>query len=49
MDLYYPNTVWMQVRQDMFDRLERRKRRLGLPTTEQALERLLAEADEEAP
>jgi hypothetical protein len=41
MELYYPNSTWLCLRRDVFDRLYRYKRRLGLPTWEQALERLL--------
>jgi hypothetical protein len=48
MDLYYPNSAWLCLRQDVFDRLYRYKLRLGLPTWEQALETLLAGAAEEA-
>jgi hypothetical protein len=41
MDLYYPNSAWLRLRQDVFDRLYRYKSAQGLPTWEQALERLL--------
>jgi len=41
MELYYPNSNWLCLRRDVFDRLYGYKRRLGLPTWEQALERLL--------
>jgi hypothetical protein len=43
MDHYYPNSAWLCLRQDIFDRLYEYKRRHGLPTWEQALEKLLAE------
>jgi hypothetical protein len=46
MDLYYPNTAWLCLRQDVFDQLYLYKTRLGLPTWEQALERLLEAAAE---
>ena len=46
MDLYYPNSAWLCLRKDVFDRLARYKSRQGLPTWEQALERLLAAAEE---
>jgi hypothetical protein len=46
MDLYYPNTAWLCLRRDVFDRLNRYKSRRGLPTWEQALESLLAARDE---
>jgi hypothetical protein len=41
MDHYYPNTACLCLRQDVFDQLYLFKSRLGLPTWEQALERLL--------
>ncbi|HEY3838664.1 MAG TPA: DUF6084 family protein [Bryobacteraceae bacterium] len=43
MDAYYPNTAWLGLRRDVFDRLNRYKTRAGLPTWEMALERLLDE------
>jgi hypothetical protein len=46
MDHYYPNSAWLCLRRDVFDHLERYRSRNGLPTTEQALERLLATAAE---
>jgi len=42
MDLYYPNSAWLNLHKDVFDRLSRYKSRQGLPTWEKALERLLA-------
>jgi hypothetical protein len=45
MDLYYPNCAWMCLRKDVFDSLNRYRSRQGLPTWEQALERLLAVAE----
>jgi Family of unknown function (DUF6084) len=44
MDLYYPNTAWLQVRRDVFDRLNQYKVDHGIPAWEQVLERLLDEA-----
>lgn len=41
MDEYYPNSAWLCLRRDVFDQLYLYKSRLGLPTWEQALERLL--------
>jgi hypothetical protein len=41
MDHYYPNTAWLCLRRDVFDRLYRYKSRHALPTWESALERLL--------
>ncbi|MBA3947291.1 MAG: hypothetical protein H0X37_22375 [Herpetosiphonaceae bacterium] len=42
MNLYYPQSAWLRVRQDVFDQLYRYKLQHGLPTWEQALESLLA-------
>lgn len=44
MDLYYPNTAWINVNRDVFDRLNRYKMSHGIPAWDQALERLLSEA-----
>jgi len=41
MDLYYPNTAWVALRRDVFERLYEFKSRNGLTTWEQTLERLL--------
>jgi hypothetical protein len=48
VDLYYPNTVWICLRRDEFDRLQRFKTRRAFPTWEQALEFLLQGAEEPA-
>ena len=45
MDAYYPNSAWLRVRRDIFDRLYEYKVHHGIPTWEQALERML-EAEE---
>ena len=47
MDRYYPNTAWLNLRKDVFDRLAAYKRRRGLPTWEQAVESLLLGAEEQ--
>ena len=41
MDHYYPNSAWLRLRRDVFDRLADYKRRHGIPTWEEAIERLL--------
>lgn len=41
MDHYYPNSAWLALRKDVFDRLHEFKRERGIATWEQALERLL--------
>jgi hypothetical protein len=47
MDLYYPNSAWLCLRRDVFERLHRHKVRMGTPTWEEMLERLLAAVEEE--
>jgi hypothetical protein len=46
MDAYYPNTAWLCLRKDVFDRFDEYRSRRGLPTPEAALERLLAAAED---
>jgi hypothetical protein len=41
MQLYYPNSAWLCLRKDVFDRLHEYKMREGMPTWEQALESIL--------
>jgi hypothetical protein len=41
MDLYYPNSAWLRIRQDVFDRLHQYKMQAGMATWEEALESLL--------
>ena len=41
MNIHYPNSAWLSLRKDVFDRLYEYKRRHGIPTWEQALESLL--------
>jgi len=41
MDFYYPNSVWVNLRRDVFDRLYLYKMQHSLPTWEQALEEIL--------
>jgi hypothetical protein len=41
MDSYYPNSVWLNLRRDVFERLYRYKMQHGIPTWEQALEEVL--------
>jgi hypothetical protein len=41
MDSYYPNNVWLNLRRDVFERLNQYKTQHGIPTWEQALERVL--------
>jgi hypothetical protein len=48
MDIYYPNSAWLNVRRDVFDRLYQYKTQAGVATWEEALERLLEPAREPA-
>ena len=41
MDMYYPNTAWMCLRRDVFERLLRHKVENGITSWEQVLEELL--------
>lgn len=41
MDIYYPNSVWLNLRRDVFERLNRYKMQRGIPTFDQALERVV--------
>ena len=41
MDTYYPNSAWLSVRRDVFDRLYQFKMRNGMPTWEEALDAVL--------
>jgi hypothetical protein len=52
MDVYYPNVAWLCLRRDVFDKLAQYKMNRGIPTWEEAIERLLVNdeietADEE--
>jgi hypothetical protein len=48
MDAYYPNSAWLCLRRDAFERLYQYKMLHGIPTWEQALERLVPAAEEVA-
>jgi hypothetical protein len=41
IDMYYPNTAWLGLRRDVFERLNQYKTAHGIPTWEQALESIL--------
>ncbi len=43
MDAYYPNSAWLCLRRDVFEQLHRYKVRHGIPTWEQAIERILTQ------
>jgi hypothetical protein len=46
MDHHYPNSAWLALHRETFDRLNAFKRENGLPTWEQVIDRLLAQAAE---
>jgi hypothetical protein len=41
MEVYYPNSAWLALRKDVFERLYRFKVREGIPTWEETIERAL--------
>jgi hypothetical protein len=43
MDAYYPNTVWLNLSREAFERLYQYKTQHGIPTWEQVLERVLGQ------
>lgn len=47
IDRHYPNTAWLHLRRDTFNRLHRYKMQLGVATWEEALDRLLSAQVEE--
>ncbi len=49
LDLYYPNSAWLCLRRDVFERLNQHKVRTGTPTWEAMLEGLLDGVKEEVP
>ncbi len=49
MDEYYPNSAWLALRRDVFERVYEYKVREGIPTWEEAFERLLGAAEEMVP
>ena len=46
IDEYYPNTAWLCLRRDAFERLYAYKVRNGIPTWEELIERIFQNADE---
>jgi hypothetical protein len=46
IDEYYPNTAWLCLRRDAFERLYEYKVRNGVPTWEEVIARLFQNADE---
>lgn len=48
MEHYYPNSAWLCLRRDVFDRLNQYKMRRGIPTWEQTLDSILPPVEEKA-
>jgi hypothetical protein len=48
MDIYYPNSAWLCLRRDVFERLYQYKVENGIPTWEKALENILPAVEEVA-
>jgi len=42
MDAHYPNSAWLSLRRDAFEKLRQFKMREGIPTWEEALDRALS-------
>jgi len=49
MDLYYPNSAWLCLRRDIFERLYQYKVRRGIPTWEDTVESLLLPCEDVVP
>ena len=49
MDHYYPNSAWLRLNRDTFDRLAEFKRQHGIPTWEEAVDRVLLEGQQVVP
>ncbi len=47
MERYYPNSAWIRLHKDVFDRLYKYKATHGLPTWEEVIEHLMQESGEE--
>ena len=47
MEHYYPNSAWLRLRRDIFERLYGYRARHGLPTWEATVEELLGVSKEE--
>lgn len=45
MDLYYPNSAWLSLRRDVFERLQQYRMNHAIPGWEQTLDRLLDQAE----
>jgi hypothetical protein len=45
IDIYYPNSAWLCLRRDVFEKLSQYKMDRGIPTWEETIERLLNDED----
>lgn len=48
IESYYPDSQWLRVKRETYDKLQRYKAALAVPTIDQCLEKLLAQAEEAA-
>jgi hypothetical protein len=46
MEMYYPNSAWLNVRRDIFEQLRDFKTRMAIPTWERTFEKLLESSEE---
>lgn len=46
MDVYYPNIAWLSLRRDVFEALHDYKVRHGIPSWEETIEKVLAQAED---
>jgi uncharacterized protein DUF6084 len=49
MDIHYPNSAWLCLRRDVFDRLHRFKIQRAIPTWEQTIESILPADEDKIP
>lgn len=48
MELYYPNSAWLNIRRDVLEKLQQFKTQNAIPSWEQAFEKLLTRSEETA-
>jgi len=46
MDQHYPNTAWLCLRRDVFEKLYSFRAQHGIPTWDQTIERMIAQTEE---
>jgi Family of unknown function (DUF6084) len=47
MEIYYPNSAWLCLHKDAFDRLQQYKMKNGIPTWEELIDKILPSQDED--